>query len=110
MTDRQFYRQGPAVTDVETRTTTAGSRIPNGWLKMAAVHVRQFTDAGRSFTAADLRKAGLPEPVHQNHWGSLFAHLQATNVIKPVGLRIERTFSSGTKPVRVWAGMDETTE
>lgn len=110
MTDRKFYRQGPAVTDVEERTTTGGSHIPRGWLKMATDRVRLFVDAGRAFTAADLRRAGLPEPVHQNHWGSLFSHLQSHNIIKPVGLRIEQTYSSGTKPVRVWAGVDETTE
>lgn len=107
MTDRKFYRQGPAITDVEPRTTTGGSRIPDGWLQMATERVGLFTDAGLSFTAGDLRKAGLPEPVHHNHWGSLFAHLQAAGVIKPVGLRIEQTYSSGTKPVRIWAGTDQ---
>jgi hypothetical protein len=102
----KFYRQGPAVIDVEDRITAGGSRLPAGWLQLATELVEQFTRRGQHFTSADLRRAGLPAPVHANHWGSLFAHLQAKNLVRRVGLRVERQPSRGSRPVTVWAGIE----
>lgn len=97
------YRQGPAVLDVERRITADGSRLPEGWVKAAAKTVRTIAALGREFTIADLKQAGVPEPPHQGHWGSLMRKLHTDGLIRPAGLTLELATDGCTRPTRVWA-------
>ncbi len=97
------YRQGPAVLDVEDRISAAGARLPTGWVTQAKHVVQTFGTAGLEFTIADLREAGVPEPPHQGHWGSLMRKLHTDGLIRPAGLTLELATDGCTRPTRVWA-------
>ncbi len=94
------YRDVPAVLDVEERITSADARVPAGWVEQAAQAVRQIGAHG-PFTAADLRRAGIPEPPHHAHWGALVCKLRNAGIIRPHSTRLEYT-RDGLRPVRVW--------
>lgn len=95
---------GPTHKAIDSLTETYDNSADEWWKSCAMRALRTKAASGQIFDAFDLTEMGVPDPMHPNHWGSLFRVAANAGLITEAGFHQSRRPGRAGGVCRLWKG------